>query len=192
MSTFDPVRGSGVGDVVRALIEEAWRRARRRRRVYAGVVLTLFVIGAVVLGTLRQPAQSPGVFLASPVGGGVPLGATGVSQHVYHGEFRARGKRGSFGLSLQFEGPSRARSWVIGPGSGQYEGITGRGHGFQVGGHAAGWSARITGFVKPAGAVRQKVVITLRGRPDGSFVLIPARSGVVKRDAGTQSSAWLG
>ena len=39
--------------------------------MYAGVVFALAVIGAVVVGNFRQPAQSPGV-LASPAGPASP------------------------------------------------------------------------------------------------------------------------
>ena len=160
--------------------------------MYAGVVFSMAVIGATVFASLRGPAPSQSGSPAIAAGSGIPVAQVNPSQHIYHGEFGADGRRGSFGISLRFAGPGRVRSWVLRPGSGQYAGITGRGQGFQVGGHAAAWSARIVGLVRVAGARRQKVVISLRGRPDGSFVLVPTAPGVLQRDSGTQSSGWLG
>jgi hypothetical protein len=81
------VRRRGFSDRVRALIEEAWRRARRRRLIYAGIVLSLAVIGAVVTATLRGPpaSSSTPAAVASP---GTPVSAVAVSadktRHHYH------------------------------------------------------------------------------------------------------------
>jgi hypothetical protein len=77
----------GFGDLVSAVIEEAWRRARRRRLIYAGIVLSLAVIGAVVTATLRGPPSSstPAAVTASP---GTPVSAVTVNAqrapHHYH------------------------------------------------------------------------------------------------------------
>jgi hypothetical protein len=58
MSTIGGVPRGGLSDLVSAVIEEAWRRARRRRLIYAGIFLSLAVIGAVVTATLRGPSSS--------------------------------------------------------------------------------------------------------------------------------------
>jgi hypothetical protein len=77
----------GFTDLVSAVIEEAWRRARRRRLVYAGIVVALAVIGAVVTATLRGPSSSNSTpaAVASP---GAPVSAVTVSAqrtpHHYH------------------------------------------------------------------------------------------------------------
>jgi hypothetical protein len=80
MSAMEDVPHRGLSDFVRALIEEAWRRARRRRRVYAGIVLSLAVIAAVVTATLRGPSPSSSApsAVASP---GTPVSAVAVSAH---------------------------------------------------------------------------------------------------------------
>ena len=83
MSTMGGARRRGVSDLVSALIEEAWRRARRRRLIYAGIVLSLAVIGAVVIATLRGPSSpsSTPTAVASP---GTPVSAVAVSAHKTH------------------------------------------------------------------------------------------------------------
>ena len=58
MSTIGGVPRRDLSDLVSAVIEEAWRRARRRRLIYAVLVLSLAVIGAVVTATLRGPSSS--------------------------------------------------------------------------------------------------------------------------------------
>lgn len=71
-----------------AVIEEAWRRARRRRLIYAGIALSLAIIGAVVTATVRGPSSSSStpaaVASASPA---APVNALAVSAsgpHRYH------------------------------------------------------------------------------------------------------------
>ena len=88
MSTIDGVPRRGLSDLVSAVIEEAWRRARRRRLIYAGIVLSLAVIGAVFTATLRGPSSSSSnpaaVAAASPA---APVSAVAVSAsgpHHYH------------------------------------------------------------------------------------------------------------
>jgi hypothetical protein len=77
----------GFSDLVSAVIEEAWRRARRRRLIYAGIVLSLAVMGAVVTATLRGPSSSSSTpaAVASP---STPASAVAVSAyetpHHYH------------------------------------------------------------------------------------------------------------
>jgi hypothetical protein len=76
---------------------------------------------------------------------------------------------------------------------GKYGRLAG-GHGQHVeaGGHASARYARLVGSVIPNDGPKQRVVIKLKGRPEGTFVLIPTQPGVLKRDSGTQSSTWLG
>ena len=87
MSTMGGVGRRDLSDRLKAVIEEAWRRARRRRLIYAGIVLSLAVIGAVVTATLRGPSSSNSTpaAVASP---GTPVSAAAVSAqrtpHHYH------------------------------------------------------------------------------------------------------------
>jgi len=77
----------GFSDLVSAVIEEAWRRARRRRLIYAGIVLSLAVIGAVVTATLRGPSGSSST-PAAVASSGTPVSAVAVNArttpHHYH------------------------------------------------------------------------------------------------------------
>ncbi|HEY7604451.1 MAG TPA: hypothetical protein VH760_09325 [Gaiellaceae bacterium] len=52
-----PVRRPAVRGLLEALIEEAWRRARRRRAIYGGVGLSIAVAGAIVFAVVRGPAD---------------------------------------------------------------------------------------------------------------------------------------
>jgi hypothetical protein len=83
MSTMGGVPRRGFSDLVSAVIEEAWRRARRRRLIYAGIVLSFAVIGAVVTATLRGPSSSSSTpaAVASP---GTPVSAVSASAHQAH------------------------------------------------------------------------------------------------------------
>ena len=83
MTTVGGVPRRGFSDLVSAVIEEAWRRARRRRLIYAGIVLSLAVIGAVVTATLRGPSSSSSTpaAVASP---GTPVSAVAGSAHKTH------------------------------------------------------------------------------------------------------------
>jgi hypothetical protein len=87
MSTIGGVHRRRFTDLVSAVIEEAWRRAHRRRLMYAGIVLSLAVIGAVVTATLRGPSSSSSTpaAAASP---STPVSAVAVSAnkapHHYH------------------------------------------------------------------------------------------------------------
>lgn len=88
MSTMGGVPRRGFSDLVSAVIEEAWRRARRRRLMYAGIVLSLAVIGAVVTATLRGPSSSNSTPAAvaspsTPVTG-VAVSAPKARHHPYH------------------------------------------------------------------------------------------------------------
>lgn len=79
-TTGGGVRRRGLSDLVEAVIEEAWRRARRRRLVYAGIVVSLVVIGAVVTATLRGPSPSSSTSAAAAAPS-TPVAAVAVSAH---------------------------------------------------------------------------------------------------------------
>jgi hypothetical protein len=66
-----------------AVIGEAWRRAGRRRLIYAGIVLSLAVIGAVVTATLRGSSSSSSTpaAVATPA---APVNAVAVSAYKTH------------------------------------------------------------------------------------------------------------
>ena len=156
----------------------------RRRRVVAlaAAVLVVVVGAASAFGTMR--------------------GLFGGEQHVARFFFANEGKRGSFGVRILSTRPNaptsyeQMRSWRIVPDpatdgpstvapTGQYVQVTGRGRVVRIGGHAQAWSARLEGFVTRPGEAKQRVVITMKGRPQGVFVLTPLEHGVVKRDSGT-------
>ena len=169
--------------------------------MYGAVVLCMAAIGALVFGSLKGgPAQSPSSPSASASSGSAPIRFVTPPAHVYHGLFRCIGKRGAFSVAVAFPDFGK-RSWDVAssdfkgpdPRFGQYARLAG-GHGKHVeaGGHASAWYARLVGFVIPNDGPKQRVVIKLKGRPGGTFVLIPTQAGVFKRDSGTQSSAWLG
>jgi hypothetical protein len=155
------------------------------------VVFSFAVIAALVFATMKGPSQSQSTSPAIGAGPGTPVVRVATGEHVYHGEFDLDGRRGSLHVSLRF-GSVTGRAWTIGPGYGQYRQISGRGKGFQAGGHASEWYARLRGFVTTHDGSRQRVVIVLSGRPDGTFTLNPVAGGTLKRDSGTQSSGWLG
>jgi hypothetical protein len=87
MSTMGGVRRRRLSDLVRALIEEAWQRARRRRLIYAGIVALLAVIGAVVTAALQRPpaSSSTPTAVASP---SAPVSAVAVSAHKSRHHYR--------------------------------------------------------------------------------------------------------
>ena len=156
----------------------------------ARVVAVAVLAAAVTLTSIAvaSPAYTAGPSLAP-------------NEHIEHGWFPSKGKRGSFTVELRF-GSSGTRSWRLRPKAtfdpqlnsvtGQYAQITGGGGGrFPAGGHQAAWYARLFGTVS-AGAAKQRVLITLKGKPNGVFVLTPLEPGVLKRDSGTQSSFETG
>ena len=63
--------------------------------------------------------------------------------------------------------------------------VSGSGRMVGLGGHGQAWHARLVGFVSRPGEAKQRVVITMKGRPKGVFVLTPLQPGVLKRDSGT-------
>jgi len=201
MSTIDPVFRSELEALVRALIEEARQRARRRRRMYGGVLICMAVVGTIVFASFQRSAQSQSISPAFTATADLPSYRFAAGEHIEHGWFPSVGKRGSFTVELRF-GSSGTRSWRMRRTSfdpqltpamtGQYAQITGGGDRFQAGGHQAAWYARLFGSVSRPGAAKQRVVITLKGRPNGVFVLTPMEPGVLKRDSGTQRSFETG
>jgi hypothetical protein len=166
------MRGAGAG------------RERRGRRL-VGVIAALLVL---VVGT------------ASAFGTVRDLFANGKHPGVRN-NFAIEGKRGTFSVRILSagEGTGRTgRTWRLVPefspapdasstvaSTGQYVRVTGRGRVVRIGGHKQGWSARLEGFVTRPGEAKQRVVITMKGRPEGAFVLTPLEPGVLKRDSGT-------
>ena len=74
--------------------------------------------------------------------------------------------------------------------TGQYVQVSGRGRILRLGGHAEAWHAGLVGFVSRPGEAKQRVVITMKGRPMGPFVLTPLQPGFLKRDTGTQTHTY--
>ncbi len=155
---------------------------RRRFLVLAAAVLVVVVGAASAFGTVR------GLF-----GNGSHPGE--------RNNFAIEGKRGSFSVRIiGSSGHEPMRTWrlVLEPlpwsdisstvalaPTGQYVQVTGRGRVVRIGGHKQGWSARLEGFVTRPGEAKQRVVITMKGRPEGVFVLAPLETGVLERDSGT-------
>jgi hypothetical protein len=200
-----PARRPDLDRLLKALIEEAWRRARRRRRVYAGVAFSIAVLGAIVLATFQGPAKSQSgseAVLAGP-NAQAPRSLAGTEHtvHAVKGFFRLKGKRGRITVIVRFAGFAES-SWEIarGPGSsplmppstGQYLQIRGGGHFVEAGGSGTAWYARLVGYVTPKGGPRQHVVVKLKGRRPGTFVIIPTKPGALKGDSGTHDSEFLG
>ena len=166
------LRGAGAG-----------RERRGRRLVGVIAALLVLVVGtASALGTVRD--------------------LLGNGNHGVTNFFASEGKRGSFGFRILATRPNaptsyeQVRSWRIVPEpatdasstvatTGQYVQVTGRGRVVRIGGHAQAWRARLEGFVTRAGEAKQRVVITMKGRPVGVFVLTPLQPGFLRRDSGT-------
>jgi len=121
--------------------------------------------------------------------------------HVQTGFYPVEGKRGSVTVRIlirDYAGRTRyTRAWRVlpsatapaSPSSGQYVDVSGEGRIARIGGKAQAWSARLEGFMSRPGEAKQRVVITMNGRPEGVFVLTPLQPGFLKRDSGTQSHA---
>jgi hypothetical protein len=200
MSAIEDAPRRDWNDLLKAVIEEAWRRARRRRRIYVGVVVAAAVIATVIVATLEGPSTTGGTPLAaggsSAPAARVPPLTPGVSVR----DFRLRGKQGRLTISIVWWRDRGTGFWNVHGRppdqdlrSGQYDALGGaKGKHVEAGGHASGWYARLVGLAIPYHAPKQRVVIKLKGRPEGTFVLIPMEPGVLKRDSGTQSSRWFG
>jgi hypothetical protein len=188
---FSDRSGDWAGVLTMAQTGEGDRRGRagasqsRRRRnliALAVAVLGVVVVTASAFGTVRE------LF-----GNGKP--------HVARGFYPSEGKRGSFTVRLvhMSDGAGNATSeWRILPEptqntpspTGQYVHVSGRGRILRIGGHAEAWHAGFVGFVSRPGEAKQRVVITMKGRPKGVFVLTPLQPGFLKRDSGTREYHW--
>ena len=136
MSTTDSFTRSELEALVRALFEEARQRARRRRRLYGGVLISMAVVGTIVFASLQRSAQSQSAFTAGSSLGSYRVATT---EHIGHGWFPSKGKRGSFIVDLRGRSSGTppymrtTRSWRVGtlypatafPMTGQYAQITG-------------------------------------------------------------------
>jgi hypothetical protein len=157
--------------------EHAARPHRGHRRhlvALAAAALVVVVVTASAFGTVR------GLF-----GNGKPHGKTSF--------FLSDGKRGSF--TVRILNIDQELSWRIVPvgtpaPTGQYVHVSGRGRILRIGGHAEAWQAGLVGFVSRRGETKQRVVITMKGRPKGVFVLTPLQPGFLKRDSGTREQEW--
>jgi hypothetical protein len=153
-------------------------QSRRRRGLIAlaAAVLAVVVVTASAFGTVRD--------------------LFGNGPHVQRGFVESEGKRGNFTVQILLMS-DQTRSWRIAPepgafswvsaATGQYVHVAGRGRIPRIGGHAQAWSARLEGFMSRPGEAKQRVVITMKGRPKGPFVLTPLQPGVLKRDSGTHT-----
>jgi hypothetical protein len=195
--TLDSARNGNLGDLVRALFEEAWRARRRRRLRWAGVAFSIAVVGAVVFARMQGPAGTNSSQLALG-GSSAPVVPVSANEHIEYLHVPSTGKLGSFTVMLLF-GSSGTRTWSFSwPATkfdkfdhrrtGQYTKITGGGGRFPVGGHQGAWYARLFGVVSRPGGAKQRVLIKLEGRSNGTFALTPLEPGVLKRDSGTYQS----
>lgn len=162
----------------------------------ATVTFTSLVAAAPEAALLRRSAQSQEAtnVLADPR---IPASRVATNVHVAYGVFRLRGERGSLSVAIAVP-DAGTRWWDVRDRKfgrdGQYDVLAGgRGKHVVMGGHATTWYARLAGFVMPKGREsKQRVVIKIKGRPEGRFTLVPLEAGVLKRDAGTQDSFWTG
>jgi len=197
------IRRPGFEGLLEALIERARRRARRRRRIYGGVGLSIAVIGAIVFAILQGPTNPQSGAPAVPVGPQAQAAPSAQAPrflaggHVAHAFFRLYGRRGNVQVVIHFP-DSGERTWVLPRGqfswqpTGPYARMSGEGRHVEVGGHETTWYARLVGYVRTKGGPRQHVVIKLKGRPAGTFVITPTQQGPLKRDSGRQDSWSMG
>lgn len=160
------------------------------------------VVGTLVVASFQRSAQSQSTSPAFTAGPSLPSYRVAASEHRGQLWFPSKGKRGSFTVELRVTTSGtlpikRTRSWWLNTinkpaPTGQYVGITGGGGRLVSGGHKAGAYARFFGRVSRPGGAKQRVLITIKGRPNGMFVLRPLEPGVLKRDSGTQHSFGTG
>ncbi len=163
------------------------------------------VVGAIVFAGFQRPAQSQSNSPAFTAGPSLSFYPVAIGQHIGHGWFPSKGKRGSFTIDVRVRNSGtppgkQTRSWrftafdlpgLLAP-TGQYAEITGGGRRIVAGGHQAGAYTRLFGRVSRPGGAKQRVIITFKGRPKGVFVLRPLEPGALKRDSGTQHSFGTG
>ena len=176
--------------------------------MYGGVLVSMAVVGTIVFASFQRSAHSQSTSPAF-AGASLPSYRLATSQHTAHFWFPSKGKRGSFTIELRSVSsgtlPIKSTgSWQFRPTAPtffdpqlnsvtwQYAQVTGGGVRPRGSGHQATWHTRLVGVVSRPGAVKQGVRITLKGRPNGVFVLTPLEPGVLKRDSGTQHSFQTG
>ena len=169
--------------------------------MYGGILISMAVVGTIVFASFQRSAQSQSTSPAFTAGPSLPSHRVAANEHSGHLWLPSEGKRGSFTVEMRVTTSGtlpikRTRSWWVRsfdtPMTGQYAGITGGRGRLSSGGHQAGWYARLFGTVSRPGAAKQRVLITLKGRPHGVFMLTPLEPGVLKRDSGTQHSFGTG
>ena len=143
------------------------RRRRGRRPLPSAPCVTSSATGSTPVNVTTMPSKARGEPLAS---GSCPLE-------------KGLGGLGGPGESCPSSRAPDVSSTVA--STGQYVRVTGRGRVVRIGGHKQGWSARLEGFATRPGEAKQRVVITMKGRPMGVFALTPLEPGVLKRDSGT-------
>jgi len=180
---WDEVLGRSGGIARTDRLRPRGLQGRRRRLVVLAAAVLVVVVGAAsAFGTVRD------IF-----GNGKP--------HVARGFYPSEGKRGSFTVRLVHmddRAGNGTSEWRIVPEptqntpspTGQYVHVSGRGRILRIGGHAEAWHAGLLGFVSRPGEAKQRVVITMKGRPKGVFVLTPLQPGFLKRDSGTREYHW--
>ena len=190
----EPLEREEIEALVEALIEEARQRAQRRRRRNAAVVSLVALVGVALFAMLGRSAQSQ---TATSSALSAPSSPSGAETHPgERNNFAIEGKRGSFSVRMLSTRPNQptsyevVRTWrlvleplpwsdisstVALPPTGQYVQVTGRGKVVRIGGHKQGWSARLEGFVTRPGEAKQRVVITMKGRPEGVLLLTPLK-----------------
>jgi hypothetical protein len=166
--------------------------------MYGGVLISMAVVGTIVFASLQRSAQSQSAFTA---GSSLPSYRVAANEHIGHLWLPSKGKRGSFIVDLRGRSSGTppnlrtTRSWRLGildTPTGQYAQVTGGGGRYTSGGHRDWWYARLSGTVSRPGAAKQRVIIMLKGRPNGVFWLTPLEPGVLKRDSGTYDSFGTG
>ena len=199
MDTTRAVRRPDRGGLLRALIEEAWQRASRRRRMYAGVAFSIAVTGAIIVAALQGYAASQGGSPAVLAGAGAqvpPFVSAGESflPPPPTGTVFLHGRRGRATVVMiprhgTWEIPQRGNRQE---GTGQYVQLRGGGRRIDRGGWKSAWQTRLVGYLRRKGHPRQHVVIKLQGFETGTFVITPTEQGAIKRDSGTHYSGWRG
>ena len=168
----------------------AWRARLKKQSVECSQLARAKVAVAVASSGWPPPRWSSSWEVRRPTAPRASCSARGRCTWSMPGSC-AREKRGTFYVELRFPNTG-TRSWKVVPVVGRYAQITGGGRIPRVGGHARAWRARLEGFLTLREGARQRVVITIKGRPDGGFELTPLQPGLLRRDSGKQSSAWSG
>jgi hypothetical protein len=160
-----------------------------QEEVHVKVQLSVFVAFAVAVALASAAAAGPDaakhrVTVTKRAPKTASVASFAPLPHVQTGFYPVEGKRGDFTARILFKRDAegdRSRGWRVlpsatapaSPSSGQYVHVTAQGRIVRIGGKAQGWSARLEGFMSRPGEAKQRVVITMKGRPEGVFVLTP-------------------